>query len=251
MGSLVPASGAGGLALGAWVLHRGGMDGARIARRSVAFFLIKSGVNFLAVAVIGAALAVGLFGPDLSLWLTAVPAAAAALVIGAVAAAAPHRARQPPGPEASRLRRGVSHTRTRGDRRHHGGIPDTALRKHPGDRRRARLLGVRQRRALGDLPRLRPLPPDHGGADGLPDRPARRPAADPRRHRRHRRRPDRDLIVYGTAAAGTAAAVLAYRIILFWLPLLAGGIAFASLRRDMPAENELASCAPAIAIQST
>src|SRR5882757_9158701 len=66
MGSLVPASGAGGLALGAWILYRGGMDGRRIARRSVAFFLIKSGANFLAVAVIGAALAVGLLGPDLS-----------------------------------------------------------------------------------------------------------------------------------------------------------------------------------------
>ena len=63
MGSLVPASGAGGLALGAWILHRGGMDGPRIARRSVAFFLIKSGVNFLAVAVIGAALAVGRSAP--------------------------------------------------------------------------------------------------------------------------------------------------------------------------------------------
>jgi uncharacterized membrane protein YbhN (UPF0104 family) len=48
MGSLVPASGAGGLALGAWILHRGGMGGERIARRSVAFFLIKSGVNFVA-----------------------------------------------------------------------------------------------------------------------------------------------------------------------------------------------------------
>ena len=65
MGSLVPASGAGGLALGAWILYRGGMDGGRIARRSVAFFLIKSGVNFLAVAVLGAALAFGIFGPDL------------------------------------------------------------------------------------------------------------------------------------------------------------------------------------------
>ena len=54
MGSIVPASGAAGLALGAWVLHRAGMDGERIARRSVAFFLIKSGVNFVAVAVIGA-----------------------------------------------------------------------------------------------------------------------------------------------------------------------------------------------------
>ena len=57
MGSLVPASGAGGLALGAWILHRGGMDGERIARRSVAFFLIKSGVNFAAVVVLGTAMA--------------------------------------------------------------------------------------------------------------------------------------------------------------------------------------------------
>jgi uncharacterized membrane protein YbhN (UPF0104 family) len=47
VGSLVPASGAGGLALGAWILHRGGMPAERIARRSVAFFLIKSSVNFV------------------------------------------------------------------------------------------------------------------------------------------------------------------------------------------------------------
>src|SRR3954452_451338 len=86
MGSVVPASGAGGLALGAWVLHRGGMGGERIARRSVAFFLIKSGVNFIAVAVLGALLAIGILGPDLSLWLTALPAVLAALTIAAVAA---------------------------------------------------------------------------------------------------------------------------------------------------------------------
>jgi len=58
------------------------------------------------------------------------------------------------------------------------------------------------------------------------------------------------LIVYGTPAAGTAAAVLAYRIILFWLPLLIGGVSFNNLRRDMPTGGELASCAPAIATQS-
>jgi uncharacterized protein (TIRG00374 family) len=55
------------------------------------------------------------------------------------------------------------------------------------------------------------------------------------------------LVVYGAPAAGVAAAVLAYRVILFWLPLVVGGIAFASLRRDMPQEGELAACAPAIA----
>ena len=83
-GSIVPASGAGGLALGAWILSQGGMPAEQIARRSVAFFLIKSSVNFVAVAVLGTVMALGLVGPDLSLWLTAVPAAGAALVIAAV-----------------------------------------------------------------------------------------------------------------------------------------------------------------------
>ena len=51
------------------------------------------------------------------------------------------------------------------------------------------------------------------------------------------------LIVYGAPAAGTAAAVLAYRVILFW-PLIVGGIAFAMLRRDTPRPGELTACAP-------
>src|SRR5204863_1902945 len=46
------------------------------------------------------------------------------------------------------------------------------------------------------------------------------------------------LIVYGAPAAIVTAAVLAYRVILFWLPLLAGGVAFFQLRRDTPHENE-------------
>jgi uncharacterized protein (TIRG00374 family) len=41
------------------------------------------------------------------------------------------------------------------------------------------------------------------------------------------------LIVYGTPAAATAAAVLVYRVILFWLPLLLGAVAFISLRRGL------------------
>ena len=36
------------------------------------------------------------------------------------------------------------------------------------------------------------------------------------------------LIVYGAPAAVAAAAVLAYRVILFWLPLLAGAVSFFS-----------------------
>ena len=63
MGSLVPASGAAGLALGAWILHEGGMPADRIARRSVAFFLMKSSINFVAVAVIGTSWRSGCSGP--------------------------------------------------------------------------------------------------------------------------------------------------------------------------------------------
>lgn len=44
--------------------------------------------------------------------------------------------------------------------------------------------------------------------------------------------------------------MLGYRLILFWLPLIAGAIAFAALRRHMPSGAELAACAPAIAAQS-
>jgi uncharacterized membrane protein YbhN (UPF0104 family) len=250
MGSLVPASGAGGLALGAWVLHRGGMDGQRIARRSVAFFLIKSGVNFLAVAILGTALALGLLGPELSLWLTAFPAAAAALTLGAVIAIPRLGPGRTPDPDASRVRRALNASRKAvitgtaealqilrtGNRRvlagsvgywifdnavlwatfHAFGLspPLTVL-----------LMGY----LIGQLGGLLPIPGGIGGIDGGLIG---------------------TLIVYGTPAAGTAAAVLAYRLILFWLPLIAGGIAFAALRRDMPGSYELASCAPAIAAQS-
>ena len=41
------------------------MPADRIARRSVAFFLIKSSVNFVAVAVLGAVMALGV-GPHRS-----------------------------------------------------------------------------------------------------------------------------------------------------------------------------------------
>src|ERR671931_2276359 len=86
MGSIVPASGAGGLALGAWILRRGGMPADQIARRSVAFFLLKSSVNFVAVAVLGTLMAIGVVGPHRSLLLTALPAALSVAVIGLVLA---------------------------------------------------------------------------------------------------------------------------------------------------------------------
>ncbi len=248
MGSLVPASGIGGLALGAWILHRGGMSGERIARRSVAFFLIKSGVNFLAVVILGTAMALGL-GPDLSLWLTAFPAAMAALAIVAVALVARLGPGASPDADASRLRRAAASAREAVTR----GSGAAFLIVRSGD---LRVLGgslgywafdnavlwatfhavgvsvpltvVLMGYLIGQLGGLLPIPGGIGGIDaGLIG----------------------TLIVYGAPVAGTAAAVFAYRVILFWLPLFAGAIAFASLRRDMPRPGELAACAPAITAQ--
>ena len=250
MGSLVPASGAGGLALGAWVLHRGGMDGRRIARRSVAFFLIKSGVNFLAVAILGTVMAIGLIGPRLSLWLTAFPALVAAATLIAVASIPRLGPGRKADPDASRLRRGITATR----RAMIDGTAEALKILRSGNSRvlagsvgywvfdnavlwatfhafglsppiSVILMGY----LIGQLGGLLPIPGGIGGIDGGLIG---------------------TLIVYGAPAAGTAAAVLAYRVILFWLPLIVGGIAFAALRRDMPRGQELASCAPAIAAES-
>ena len=64
VGSLVPAGGLGGLALGVWALRRGGMPTDQVATRSVAFFLIKCAANFAAVAVVGIVMWLGVGPPQ-------------------------------------------------------------------------------------------------------------------------------------------------------------------------------------------
>ena len=232
-GSIVPASGAGGLALGAWILREGGMPLERIARRSVAFFLIKSSVNFIAVAVLGTVMAVGLVGPDLSLWLTAVPAAGALVVIAAVLLVPRLGVGGPVSPDSGRTRRAMWEVR----KALVGGTGEAVqiLRS----RNLLVIIGafgywawdnavlwaafhafgysppitvILMGYLIGQLGGLLPLPGGLGGIDaGLIG----------------------TLIVYGTPAAATAAAVVLYRVILFWLPLLAGAVAFISLRRAL------------------
>jgi uncharacterized membrane protein YbhN (UPF0104 family) len=54
------------------------------------------------------------------------------------------------------------------------------------------------------------------------------------------------LVLYGAPVAATVAAVLAYRLILFWVPLIAGAPAFVTLWRRMSgATNPAASPAQA------
>src|SRR4051812_18911131 len=236
-GSIVPASGAGGLALGAWVLSRSGMPAGRIARRSVAFFLIKSSVNFVAVAVIGFAWALGLFGPEISLWGTLFPAMLATLLIAAVLLVPRFGPGETPGPEASKLMRGISAARrsliggtaeaiqlvrTRDVVLLFGAIGYWAfdnlvlLATYAAVGDTPPLSVVLMGYLIGQLGGLLPLPGGVGGIDGGLIG---------------------VLVLYGAPVAPTVAAVLAYRLILFWVPLLVGTPAFVSLWRRMIGER--------------
>jgi uncharacterized membrane protein YbhN (UPF0104 family) len=233
VGSIVPASGAGGLALGAWILHQGGMPGEQIARRSVAFFMIKSSVNFVAVAVIGTLMAIGIIGPHKSLLLTAFPAAGAALVIGLVLWLPRIGPGPEPGPDASRARQLLAKARqalirgtveaiwllrTRDHRVLLGAVGywafDNAVlwATYHAVGASPELSIILMGYLIGQLGGLLPLPGGLGGIDGGLFG---------------------TLVLYGAPVGATAAAVLAYRLILFWLPLIAGAIAFVSLRRGL------------------
>jgi uncharacterized membrane protein YbhN (UPF0104 family) len=244
VGSIVPASGAGGLALGAWVLRRGGMPADRIARRSVAFFEIKSSVNFVAVAVLGALMAAGVVGPRQSLLLTALPAAmAAAVIVGVLVLPRLGPGAEPPEP-ASKLRRGANGAR----RAIVNGTEEGIALLRTGN---LMLIGgaigywawdnavlwatfhafgagvplstVVMGYLIGQLGGALPLPGGIGGIDGgLLGA----------------------LVVYGAPVAAATAAVLAYRLILFWLPLVTGGAAFLLLRRALDRDDRADLCDP-------
>jgi uncharacterized protein (TIRG00374 family) len=62
--SVLSVSGAGGLALGAWALRRGGMSTEHIARRTVAFFFLTSLANVGGVILFAALYAVGILRDD-------------------------------------------------------------------------------------------------------------------------------------------------------------------------------------------
>ena len=244
MGSIVPASGAGGLALGAWILRRRGMPLNQIARRSVAFFLLKSGVNFAAVAVIGTLFATGVIGPSQPLWRTALPAVLAAAVIVAVLTLGNREEPESAPRDAERLTRWWTGTR----RALVGGVREATvlLRTHDV----GVLLGsfgywafdnavlwatyhavgasppisvILMGYLIGQLGGALPIPGGVGGIDlGLVG----------------------TLIVYGAPAQATVAAVLAYRLILFWLPLIVGAGAFWSLRRSLDQPDRPDLCVP-------
>jgi uncharacterized protein (TIRG00374 family) len=245
VGSLVPASGAAGLAFGAWALRKGGMPAQDIGRRTVAFFVLKSAANFIAVVVVGFAMWLGV-GPHRSPLLTLLPALLAVIAIAAVPLIPLLAARRPARdePHAGRLRRWLAAAVDALD----VGVREAGLVLRRRDWRViAGSLGywlfdnavlwaclhafgesppltlVLIGYLLGQLGGLLPIPGGIGGIDGgLIGA----------------------LIVYGLPAAATAAAVLTYRVILFWLPLILGGAAFTSLRKGLDDPDRPDICDP-------
>jgi uncharacterized membrane protein YbhN (UPF0104 family) len=242
---LLPAGGAGGLALGAWALRRGGMPTEHIARRSVAFWLVTSSPNFLAVAGIGLAVATGVLSSHAGLALALVPALLAVATIAVVLSTpGPLRRAGAADPEgAGRVRRGVGRV---ADSIADGVEDAVVLLRRPavaggavaylafdiavlvaafhafggtpaaGDLLLAYL--------VGQLGGLIPVPGGIGGTDGG------LVAA---------------LALFGTPLAAAAAAVLAYRVFQLGMPAIAGAAAFVTLRRTLARDaRPAARCAP-------
>ncbi|MEH3052491.1 MAG: YbhN family protein [Patulibacter minatonensis] len=232
MGSIMPSSGVAGLALGAWVLGRAGMEPKIIARRSVAFYIIKGSANFVAVAVLGIAMYLGL-GPQLSAWLTLFPAILAIVLIGFVALIPRFGPGRPVTPEMRRVPRTIAMARRTlvhavqeaGGllRQGHWAVYAGAVGYWFFDNavlwatfkafgEDPAIVVVLMAYLIGQLGGLIPVPGGIGGVDGgLVGM----------------------YVLYGEEASVAVIAVLAYRVVLFWLPLLIGGIAFLSMQRKL------------------
>ncbi len=255
--ALFPTGGAGGLALGAWALRRGGMPGSEIARRTVAFFLLTSVANVAGVIIVGIGLAVRIFPGESDLLLTVVPAAIAAMSIAGALLA---------GQAAPRLHRRLERMEDRGEASRRSRVALQILIAVADGVKEAvallreanpwllggmvaylvfdvmvlwatfRAFGAAPPLAIvwiayliGELGGLIPVPGGLGGVDaGLVG----------------------TFVVYGVPITSAASAVLAYRAIALWVPAILGAAAFVSLRRTLRHESAaIAVCAPQAEIE--
>lgn len=245
--SLLSVGGAGGLALGAWVLGRQGMPAAQIGRRTIAFFLITSAANIGLLVLGGVALVSGpASGPDDSLLLGGVPALVGIVAILLTLAI---------GAFAGRIGSNTRHDRVR--------VTVTAIEEGvAGAIEELRsplslvgsagymlfdiavlaicfrafglplppLVALMLAYVIGQLGGLVPLPGGAGGLDlGLIGA----------------------LVLYGSSAADATVAVLAYRALYLVVPAALGLPALASLRRRLARpESQLIFCAPGETLES-
>src|SRR3954452_15107280 len=245
--SVFSIGGAGGLALGAWILRRGGLAAAFIARRTVAFFVLTSLANVGFLALGGVALATGVLHGSPGVLLGLIPAVAAALAVAGALVA-----RQLAGVLARRSMRArlAAAASAVGD-----GVDEALRLLRTGDP--AILAGAAGYMLfdvamlgdcfaafghhvpsagvllvayiIGQLGSLIPIPGGIGGVDaGLIG----------------------TLVLYGVDATAAAVAVIAYRGLLLAIPALLGLPALALLRRRLRDEaHDIAACAPGESVE--
>jgi uncharacterized protein (TIRG00374 family) len=226
---LLPAGGAGGPALGALVMKRAGVPGELAAQRHAVLFLATSAVSFVALAVAGITVTIGLLPGDAPLVGSLLPAVFAIIVM-AVCVAAAH-ANAPREPQGS----GFAHTIWRVRMFVHDGIGTTVFVLRRGDRLLiagavtyyafdVAALGATFQAFGGGAPplgefilaytighagALLPTPGGVGGTEGgLIGM----------------------MVVYGAPADVATAAVLAYRVFQLGLPAILGAISMLRIR---------------------
>ena len=245
--SVLSVGGAGGLALGAWILRRGGLPRAFIARRTVAFFLLTSLANVGFLALGGLGLATGVLPGSPSIVLGLVPGiagvSAIALALGARSLAvrlARRSMRARIVAAADAVGAGVDEAlgvlRTRDPAIFLGaaayllfdvamlGVCFTAFGH---DVPPAGVLLVAY--LIGQLGSLIPIPGGIGGVDGGLIG---------------------TLVLYGIGAGDAAVAVIAYRGLLLAIPAALGLPALAILRKRLQGEaHDIAACAPGQSVE--
>ena len=245
--SLLSVGGAGGLALGAWILRRGGLPRTFIAQRTVAFFLLTSLANVTFLAIGGIGLATGVLHGESDFLLGLLPAVAAvavivfALVAGRFAGALQRRSmRAKLVATAGAIGEGVEEAirlLKTGDLRIILGASgyvlfDVAMlgvcfAAFGHDVPPAGVLLVAY--IIGQLGSLIPIPGGIGGVDGGLIG---------------------TLVIYGVDPADAAVAVIAYRGLLLTIPALLGLPALAVLRRRLANEaHDIAACAPGESVE--
>jgi uncharacterized membrane protein YbhN (UPF0104 family) len=240
--SILSVGGAGGLALGAWILRRGGVAVGHIARRTVAFFLLTSLANVGFLILGGIALATGALSGAPSVVYGIVPALGGVLLVSLALGARSTAGRLAQRTQRDRVARVF---RVVGE-----GVDEalTLLRAHEPliilgaagymlfD---VAMLGVcfaafgndvppvgvlLLAYIIGQLGSLIPLPGGIGGVDGALIG---------------------TLVIYGVDVTDAAVAVIAYRGLLLSIPALLGLPALAVLRRRLQTEaHDIAACVP-------
>jgi uncharacterized protein (TIRG00374 family) len=240
--SLLSVGGVGGLALGAWILRRGGMPAAGIGRRTVAFFLLTSLANVVAVIVVGIGLAIGILDGSTGVALGLIPAAAAAVGLWSALAARRLAALLAKRSRRRRVTEALEWVS--------GGVEEALALVRAGEWMTlvgaagymlfdVAVLGVcftafgmevppvgvlLLAYLIGQLGGLIPVPGGIGGIDGgLIGA----------------------LVLYGVDGTEAAVAVLAYRTLALWVPIVLGVPSLASVRRRLRNEaHDIAACVP-------